>query len=213
MPTRSLGSDPDLGPLVGKLPGLRPPGTWDPFETAVRAICGQMISVAAASTIVRRIVERHGTEVPGLGAMGLSRLFPSPATLAVADLDGIGLTGTRVEAVRALARSVASGALPLDRGASFERFLDQVCELRGLGPWSAHYLALRVGYPDAFPASDLGLRRALESLVGPPVSAGDAEEMSGRWRPWRSLAATHLWFSLGAANESAARLASVVPPP
>jgi AraC family transcriptional regulator, regulatory protein of adaptative response / DNA-3-methyladenine glycosylase II len=208
-PARALCTDPHLAPLLHKRPGLRPPGTWDPFETAVRAICGQMISVSAAGTIVRRITERHGTEVPGLQAMGLSRLFPSPATLAAGDLDGIGLTATRIEAVRALARAVDSGELPLDCGASFERFIEGVCALRGFGPWSAHYLALRVGYPDAFPASDLGLRRALEALGHLDVSARVAESLSDRWRPWRSLAATHLWFSLGVATP---RLAPVVQP-
>lgn len=207
-----LGRDADIGPLVRKSPGLRTPGTWDPFETAIRAICGQMVSVASAGTIVRRIVERHGAEVPGLGALGLARVFPSPLTLAEGDLDGLGLTTTRIEAVRGLARSVGDGSLRLDRGDSLERFVDSVCALRGLGPWSAHYLAMRVGDPDAFPASDLGLRRSLEHLYGRPVSARDAEVASEQWRPWRSLAATHLWFRLGSPTEAAPRLASVQPP-
>ena len=208
-----LGRDADIGPLVRKSPGLRTPGTWDPFETAIRAICGQMISVASAGTIVRRIVDRHGADVPGLGALGLSRVFPTPATLAEGNLDGLGLTATRVEAVRALSRAVDDGSLRLDRGASLDRFVDSVCSLRGLGPWSAHYLALRVGEPDAFPGSDLGIRRSLEHLLGRPVSSHDAEVASERWRPWRSLAATHLWFRLGNPSEAAPRLASVQPPP
>jgi len=198
-----LGDDPNIGPLVRKSPGLRTPGTWDPFETAVRAICGQMVSVASATTIVRRIVERHGTEVPGLQTLGLSKVFPSPATLAAGDLDGLGLTATRIEAVRALARAVEDGSLHLDRGASLECLVDSMCQLRGLGPWTAHYLALRVGDPDAFPASDLGLRRSLEHLLGRPVSARDSEVASDAWRPWRSLAATHLWFRLGTPSEAA----------
>jgi AraC family transcriptional regulator of adaptative response / DNA-3-methyladenine glycosylase II len=208
-----LGTDADIGPLVRKSPGLRTPGTWDPFETAIRAVCGQMVSVSSASTIVRRIVERHGTDVPGLEALGLSRVFPSPATLAGGDLDGLGLTATRVEAVRALSRAVEDGSLHLDRGASLERFVESVCSLRGLGPWSAHYLALRVGEPDAFPASDLGIRRSLEHLYGRPVTARDAEAASEPWRPWRSLAATHLWFRLGGPDAAAPRLASLQPPP
>ena len=207
-----LGVDPAVGPLVRQSPGLRTPGTWDPFETAVRAVCGQMISVASASTIVRRIGERHGTEVPGLHAFGLSRVFPSPATLAAGDLDGLGLTTTRIEAVRALARAVENGSLHLDRGVPLEGFVDAMCQLRGLGPWTAHYLALRVGDPDAFPASDLGLRRSLEHLLGRPVSARDAEAASDAWRPWRSLAATHLWFELGTATTTGPALASVGAP-
>jgi AraC family transcriptional regulator of adaptative response / DNA-3-methyladenine glycosylase II len=157
-------------------------------------------------------VERHGTEVPGLHALGLSRVFPSPATLAAGDLDGLGLTATRIEAVRALARAVEDGSLHLDRGAPLEGFVDAVCSLRGLGPWTAHYLALRVGDPDAFPASDLGLRRSLEHLLGRPVSARDAEVASDAWRPWRSLAATHLWFELGTATTTDRRAASVPMP-
>jgi len=208
-----LGRDADIGSMVRKSPGLRTPGTWDPFETAIRAVCGQMVSVASAGTIVRRIVERHGTDVGGLGALGLSRTFPSPATLAGGDLDGLGLTAARVGAVHALARAVEDGSIHLDRGASLEDFVDSVCSLRGLGPWSAHYLALRVGEPDAFPASDLGLRRSLEHLLGRPVSARDAELASERWRPWRALAATHLWFRLGTPTEAAPRLASVQPAP
>ncbi len=211
-PGARLAADRVLGPLVRKLPGLRVPGTWDPFETAVRAICGQMISVGAARTIVARIAERHGTEVPGLAAMGLCRVFPSPAALAEGDLDGIGLTATRIEAVHALARALVAGELTLDRSASLEGFVERVCELRGVGPWSAHYVALRLGHPDAFPASDLGLRRALGAAVGTPVSTREAEAASERWRPWRSLAATHLWFS-GSGAEPSRRLASVAPPP
>jgi AraC family transcriptional regulator of adaptative response / DNA-3-methyladenine glycosylase II len=87
-----------------------------------------------------------------------------------------------------------------------------MCQLRGLGPWTAHYLALRVGDPDAFPASDLGLRRSLEHLLGRPVSARDAEAASDAWRPWRSLAATHLWFELGTATTTGPALASVGAP-
>jgi AraC family transcriptional regulator of adaptative response / DNA-3-methyladenine glycosylase II len=210
---RRLGIDPTLGALVKKWPGLRTPGTWDPFETAVRAICGQMISVKAARTLIRRIVERHGADVPGLHALGLRRVFPTPAVLAQADLDGLGLTATRVEAVRALAIAVADGSVPLDRGAPLEQFVASVCSIRGLGPWSAHYLALRVGHPDAFPASDLGLRRALEVQWGRAVSARDAETASEAWRPSRSLAATHLWFALGAPGGVVPRLASIEPPP
>ncbi|MGH8995873.1 MAG: AlkA N-terminal domain-containing protein [Acidimicrobiales bacterium] len=208
-----LGTDPVIGSLAAQSPGLRTPGTWDPFETAVRAICGQMISVSAASTIFRRIVERHGTEVPGLAAFGLERTFPSAATLAEADLDGLGLTGTRVEAVRALARAAADGVVRLDRGTTLEEFVAAVSALRGLGPWTAHYLALRVGHPDAFPASDLGLRRALERLEGRDVSTRDAELASEAWRPWRALAATHLWLALAPPEAAAPRLASVQPPP
>jgi len=168
-----------------------------------------MISVAAARTIVGRIVDRHGTEVAGLKKLGLARVFPSPDTLRGADLDGVGLTGARIEALHALAGAVTDGSVHLDRASSLEAFVAQVQALPGLGPWSAQYLAVRLGYADAFPASDLGLRRALEHLLERPVSAKDAEELSHAWRPWRALAATHLWFG----PDSRPRLASVQAPP
>jgi AraC family transcriptional regulator of adaptative response / DNA-3-methyladenine glycosylase II len=204
-----LAPDPVIGPLLARAPGVRTPGTWDPFETAVRAVCGQMVSVAAAGTLVARIVERHGTPVPGLGPLGLDRTFPPPEVLAEADLDGLGLTGTRVAALRELARAVAGGDIHLDRGASLPDFVGQLCAIHGLGPWSGHYLALRVGYPDAFPASDLGLRRALAARFERDVSGRDAESLSGAWSPWRALAATHLWF----APRGATPLATASPAP
>ena len=197
-----LGTDATIGPMVRTAPGLRPPGAWDPFETAIRTICGQMVSVTSAGAIVARIVDRHGMPVPGLGGLGLSQTFPTPAILAEGDLDGLGLTATRVRAVRTLARSVADGSLRLDRGDPLERFVESACSLPGLGPWSAHYLAMRVGHADAFPASDLGLRRSLAELTGRSISARDAELFSQPWRPWRSLAATHLWFRLGSPTKA-----------
>lgn len=202
-----LRRDPVIGPLVRRAPGLRPPGTWDPFETAVRTVCGQRISVAAAMTVVARIVERHGAQVPGLGALGLSRTFPGPEVLAHADLEGVGLTGARVDTLRGLAAAVAGGSLPLDRAIGMERFVGTVTAMRGLGPWSAQYLALRLGYPDAFPSQDLGLRRALEARWERALDGAEVEAASLPWRPFRALAATHLWFAPGPSGAPAARLA------
>ncbi|MGH9042897.1 MAG: DNA-3-methyladenine glycosylase family protein, partial [Acidimicrobiia bacterium] len=190
-PARHLGADPVIGPLLAARPGLRVPGTWDPFETGVRAILGQQVSVAGATTLAGRLVERLGTPVGGLGPMGLSHTFPAPEVLATADLDGIGLTPARAQAVRAFAAAVAGDDIRLDRSLSLDRFVASVTALPGLGPWTAQYLALRMGEPDAFPDTDLGLRRAAARLA-----PGDAlADLADRWRPWRALAAAHLWMT------------------
>ena len=190
--TAHLAADPVLGPLVAARPGLRVPGTWDPYETGVRAVLGQQVSVAGATTLAGRLVERFGTPVAGLGPIGLSHTFPAPEVLAAADLDGIGLPPARAEAVRVFAAAVAGDAIRLDRSVTLDRFVASVTALPGLGSWTAHYLALRMGEPDAFPERDLGLRRAVARLVpgDPPLGL-----LAEAWRPWRALAATHLWMA------------------
>ncbi len=171
------------------------PGVWDPYEVGVRAIIGQQVSVAGASTIAGRLVERAGTAVPGLTQFGLTHVFPSPAALAVADLTGIGLTGARMAAIRSFADAVATGSLRLDRSLSLEELLAATVAVPGLGPWTANYLALRMGEADAFPAGDLGLRRGIERLTGSAVATRDVAGIAERWRPWRAQAAIHLWLS------------------
>lgn len=192
-----LGADPVLAPLLAARPGLRVAGTWDPFETGVRAIVGQQVSVAGASTITGRIVARAGTPVAGLGAVGLTHTFPTPGELAQADLDAIGMPGARVAAVQAFAAAVDKGELPLDGRLDLDDLLAAICAVPGLGPWTAGYLAMRMGEPDAFPAADLGLRRAA-SPDGDPLPTRTLSERAEAWRPHRALAAVHLWLSDGA---------------
>jgi AraC family transcriptional regulator, regulatory protein of adaptative response / DNA-3-methyladenine glycosylase II len=182
-------------PVLPKRPGLRPPGTWDPFETGVRAIVGQQVSVAGASTLTARIAARHGTPVTGFRAMGLTHLFPTARTLAEADLGGLGLTAARAAAIGAFSRAVAGGTVRLAGGSPLDELVESIAAVPGLGPWTAHYLALRMGDPDAFPASDLGIRRALARALGRPVSARDASACAEAWRPWRAYAAIRLWIS------------------
>jgi AraC family transcriptional regulator, regulatory protein of adaptative response / DNA-3-methyladenine glycosylase II len=181
-----LAADGLLAPLVAARPGLRVPGAYDGFELAVRAVLGQQVSVPAARTLAGRLASRFGTriEVPG----GLpSVLFPGPAALAGADLSGLGLTTTRQATLRALAAAVAAGDVALDHGADPEETAARLAGLPGIGPWTISYILMRaVGDPDAFPASDLGLRRALGHLGGSTARAD-------RWRPWRAYAAVHLW--------------------
>ena len=201
-PGAQLFGDPIIGPLLRARPGLRAPGAWDPFEVGVRAILGQQVSVAAANTIARRLVERFGDPVPGLASMGLTHTFPAAPTLAAADLGGLGLPRARQETIRSFARAVADDALRLDGSVGLDELLASLTALDGLGPWTANYLALRLGEPDAFPMTDLGLRRALEERT-PRARAGLAR-LADQWRPWRALAAVHLWTA-GSTQLAAAR--------
>jgi AraC family transcriptional regulator of adaptative response / DNA-3-methyladenine glycosylase II len=190
-----LGRDPLLAASIRSHGGLRVPGAWDPFEVGVRAIIGQQVSVAGASTVAGRLVERAGIRVPGLAQFGLTHLFPTPGTLAAADLTGIGLTGARARAIQNFAAAVDAGALRLDRSQPLEELVRATVALPGLGPWTANYLALRMGEPDAFPAGDLGLRRGLARLTGTAVATREVAGIAERWRPWRAHAAIHLWLS------------------
>jgi len=181
-----LAADGLLAPLVAARPGLRVPGTYDGFELAVRAVLGQQVSVLAARTLAGRLASRFGTrlEMPGNSP---AILFPGPADLADADLSGLGLTTARQATLRALGAAVAGGTLALDHGADPQQTAARLAELPGIGPWTISYILMRaVGDPDAFPPSDLGVRRVLEHLGGSTARAD-------RWRPWRAYAAVHLW--------------------
>ena len=183
--------DPTLAALVADRPGLRVPGSWDGFEVGVRAILGQQVTVTGARTLAGRLVQRLGSPVPGLADLGLTHTFPPAAVVADDDLDGIGLTGARVQALRSFAVAVRDGEVRLDGSVTLDEFVASVTVLPGLGDWTAQYLALRLGEPDAFPAGDLGLRKALANGTVP--SARDVEARAEAWRPWRAQAAIQLW--------------------
>jgi AraC family transcriptional regulator of adaptative response / DNA-3-methyladenine glycosylase II len=201
-PAGHFAGDPVLAPLVAARPGLRTPGTWDPFETGVRAIVGQQVTIGAASTVTGRLVERLGTPVAGLEELGLGYTFPAPATVAGADLGGIGLPRARQEAIRAFAQAVADDAIRLDGSVSLDELTASIVSIQGLGPWTAHYLALRLGERDAFPSTDLGLRRALGARAS---SRSALTALAEPWRPWRALAATYLWAAESEAGPQLAR--------
>jgi AraC family transcriptional regulator, regulatory protein of adaptative response / DNA-3-methyladenine glycosylase II len=188
-PAAHLAGDSIIGPMLGARPGLRPPGTWDPFEAGVRVIIGQQVTIAGANTLAGRLVERFGTPVPGLRNLGLTHTFPSASTLAVADLADIGLPSARQETIRSFARAVSEDTIRLDGSVGLDELVGSLTAIDGLGSWTANTLALRLGEPDAFPATDLGLRRALD--------APTLGRLADRWRPWRALAATHLWTAGG----------------
>jgi AraC family transcriptional regulator of adaptative response / DNA-3-methyladenine glycosylase II len=188
------GAGPRLRAALRRRPGLRVLGAWDGFELAVRAVLGQQVSVAGASTLCGRLVETFGKPV-ALGR-GLTHLFPTPDALASADVAAIGIPENRASALRALARAVAERTLRLDAARGLDDAVSRLCQLPGIGEWTAQYIAMRAfGEPDAFPATDLGLRKALggEKAV---LSAAEVAALAEAWRPWRAYAAMALWSDL-----------------
>ena len=184
---RNLRTDPILHAGVEAHPGIRVPGCWDGFELSVRAILGQQVTVKGATTMAGRIASRFGR--PFIAPSGLTHIFPSPEVLATVPLADIGLTGARVETIRALSRAVCSGKINFNAGTNSELFQNQLCQIAGIGKWTAQYVAMRaMGEPDAFPSSDLGLLRAI-GLERPR----DLEVRAESWRPWRAYAAMYLW--------------------
>jgi len=195
-----LRRDPLLARALAKHPGLRVPGAWDPFELAVRALLGQQISVRAAQTLAGRLVRAFGEPLAGAPAAGNpTHLFPAPRAIAEAGalaLAKLGILPARAAALGALASAVDSGALDFET--LRYRPLDEACaaleSLRGFGPWSAHYIAMRaLGEPDAFPLRDLGLLRALRR-ENPEATFTDLRERAEHWRPFRATAAIALWL-------------------
>jgi len=188
-----LRSDPALAPAIPPA-GVRVPGAWDPFELGVRALLGQQISVAAARTLAARLVGLCGAPLPGRPRGSITHLFPTPAAVASADLSRVGLTRARTAALLGFATAVASGGLDLTVAASLDEQVARLTALPGIGEWTAHYVAMRaLGDPDAFPAGDLGLRRAL-ARGGRLATPREVAERAEHWRPWRAYAVITLWM-------------------
>jgi AraC family transcriptional regulator, regulatory protein of adaptative response / DNA-3-methyladenine glycosylase II len=191
-----LRREPLLAPLVDGTPGLRVPGAFDAFETAVRAVLGQQVSVRGATTLSGRLVQRFGVRVAApADAAGLEWLFPTPSALAGSSVEAvaaIGLPAMRARTILELARAFAEGRVELSSGAAPESVVESLVALPGIGPWTAHYIAMRaLRWSDAFPAADLGVRKALGV-----ESAKAAEERALAWRPWRAYGVMHLWNAL-----------------
>ena len=207
----ALGADPCLRPLLRRHPGLRLPSGWDGFEIAVRAIVGQQISVAAARTVTARLAERHGTALEVPLADGVKHLFPTPAALADADLDGIGLTGARCRTLRTVARALLDGEVDFRPEQTLDEFVERWTSLPGIGPWTAHYVAMRaLAHPDAFPADDLVLQKMLPGN-GARMTARALDAHAQAWRPWRAYAVMHLWR--GASDNAATVSPATAPAP
>lgn len=190
---RCFTRDARLGPLLRAHGDIRVPGCWDGFELGVRAVLGQQITVAAARTIAARIIARHAVRIASAGDdEPCHSLFPDAGALATADLDGLGLTGARVATVQALARAVSIGEVGFDPAQTTAHFVARCTAVRGIGDWTAHYMAMRaLRDADAFPAADIVLRKMLQP--GTTLSTKQLELASQAWRPYRAYAVLLLW--------------------
>ena len=191
-----LALDPALAPLVALRPGLRVPGAWDGFELAVRAIFGQQITVPAATQLLGRLVADHGAPLAaGVSDVeGISHLFPAARRLAMAEHLITGMPRARALAVKSLAQAIVADPSIFSRGASLEDAIAKLRSLPGIGEWTAQYIAMReLREPDAFPAADVGLLRAMAAIEGRRPSPAELLSRAEGWRPWRAYGALHLW--------------------
>ena len=187
-----LAQDPLLAPLIARRPGLRVPGGWSGFETGVRAVLGQQVSVAAARQLAERLVRSSGTPIL-LGASS-TRLFPSAQQVAGADLSKLGMPKARQNALQALAQAAIADPRLFEATSTIEETVARLAAVRGIGAWTAHYIALRAARdPDAFPSSDRGILRGMALCLGAPCEAEALERRAACWRPFRAHAAQHLW--------------------
>ncbi len=191
-----LSRDPLLAPLVAVRPGLRVPGAWDGFELAVRAVLGQQITVSAATRLAGRLVAAFGEPIadPAAREQGLTHMFPTPQQLVLADLAAVGMPNARRMALASLAAAVAADPMLFGPRRSLEDAVAQLRSLAGIGEWTAQYIAMReLREPDAFPATDIGLLRAMRDGRGTRPSPAALRAHAEQWRPWRAYAALHLW--------------------
>jgi len=200
-----LSQDPALAPLVAARPGLRAPGGWDGFELAMRAVLGQQVTVGAAIRLAGKLVEAYG-EPASPAATGDPRLihaFPRPERIAAADLTHLGMPGARARALSTVAAAVVADPQLLGLNRSLEDAVARLRALPGVGEWTAQYIALRgMREPDAFPAADVGLMRALADADGVRPNAAQLLARAEAWRRWRAYAAQHLWAAVPTAHEA-----------
>lgn len=177
--------------------GTRVPGCFNPFETSMRAVLGQQISVAAANKLAARVVEAYGTPIE-TDIEGLTHLPPTPHEICslenIEDAFGnLGIIKTRSRTIAEIARMACAGELDLSAGAPAQSQIETLLAIKGIGPWSANYIAMRaLSYPDAFLETDAGIKHAL-----PDYTPKQRLELAEQWRPWRSYANICLWNSLG----------------
>jgi AraC family transcriptional regulator, regulatory protein of adaptative response / DNA-3-methyladenine glycosylase II len=187
-----LGRDPLLAPLVAKRHGLRVPGAWDGFEVAVRAILGQQIIVAAAVNLAAKLVAEHGEPLHTVCGDGLTHIFPTPDRIAQANL--FGMPAARAQALSSVAAAASANPNFFSPSQTLEDAIAKLRSIHGIGEWTAQYIAMRVlREPDAFPAADIGLLRALARSEEGRPSTAEVIARAEAWRPWRAYAAQHLW--------------------
>jgi AraC family transcriptional regulator of adaptative response / DNA-3-methyladenine glycosylase II len=194
-----------LAGQILRTPGMRVPGAFDSFELAIRAVLGQQVSVAGATTVAGRLVTRFGQPVLTPFA-AITHHFPSPQTivdLSIDQLAGIGIPGARAATLQNIARFALDGGLQRQLAASSDDMVAKLKTVKGIGEWTAQYIVMRaLRFSDAFPAGDLGLQKAAALLATPatPVSERLTEKqllsIAQPWAPWRAYAALLLWQSL-----------------
>jgi AraC family transcriptional regulator of adaptative response / DNA-3-methyladenine glycosylase II len=190
-----LAKDSTLAALVKARPGLRLPGAWDGFELAIRAVLGQQITVTAAVRLAGRLIAEHGGRLVTPDG-DLTRVFPKPEALASADLTSLGMPRSRAAALSALAAAAVADPHLFDATSGLDEAVRRLRSIHGVGEWTAQYIALRqLREPDAFPAADVGLLRAMANQEGRQYSPTELLARSSAWRPWRAYAAQHLWTS------------------
>jgi len=190
-----LTADALLASSVAKQPGLRLPGAWDPLEATVRAVVGQQVSVKGARTCIGRIAAKTGPRFESGDYTELTRFFPTAHELSGADLRGIGIPEVRVRTLQTLAEEVDQGRLSFVVKGSLSDFVKQLARIPGIGDWTAQYIAMRaMGEPDAFPAGDLGIVKALQD-GDKRLTLKQVRQRADKWRPWRAYAAMYLWHS------------------
>lgn len=195
-----LAKDKLLKPMVKKFPGLRVPGCWSGFEVAVRAVLGQQVTVKAASTLVARIAEKYG-KAYNCDIEGLDYTFPDPAILKDADLSGMGIVGQRIDAIKSIADLLLTNELRIDCTIDTDSFVEKICSVKGIGEWTAQYIAMRaLNDPNAFPHSDLILRRAA-TVPDETLTAKQLLDRAEPWQPWRAYTVILLWRHYGSLRE------------
>ena len=195
-----LSTDPALARLVAQRPGLRAPGGWDGFEVAVRAVLGQQITVRAARGLASELVQAHGRAVPSAFRIhpSLTHVFPTAKRLASASSIRLGMPEARLSTLKAMAEAVVADPNLFHPRGDIEGTIARVKAIRGIGEWTAQYIALRaVREMDAFPATDVGLLRGAASIAGTKMKPDDLLGRAEVWRPWRAYAAQHLWAANG----------------
>jgi AraC family transcriptional regulator of adaptative response / DNA-3-methyladenine glycosylase II len=193
-----LATDPSLAPLVSKRPGLRVPGAWDGFELAMRAVLGQQITVSGAVRLAGRLVSTYGERL-AVPDGDLTHVFPQPEALAGANLATLGMPASRAATLSGVAAAIIASPDLLGAHLSLEEAVKRLRSIRGVGEWTAQYIALRqLREPDAFPAADIGLMRAVADGDGRRPGVVELLAQAEKWRPWRAYAAQHLWTSSSA---------------
>jgi len=188
-----LAADPLLESSVVKHPGLRLPGAWDPFEAAIRAVVGQQVSVKGARTTLGRITAKVGSRFESADHPELTHFFPTAHELNACDPGGLGMPEKRVRTLQTLSKEVDSGRLSFVVKGSLSDFIEQLTRIPGIGDWTAQYIAMRgMGEPDAFPAGDLGIIKALRH-GDKRLTLKQIRQRAEKWRPWRAYAAMRLW--------------------